>query len=313
MSGQPSFESVDEDIEPVFSQSSNSLSTSQNTQTIDTFDQIIKQFVEDNRPKLYILTPCFGSMCFLTYVTCLMNTIALFRQHNFPLVVQFCKNDSLVSRARNNLVAKAMNDPEMTHIIFIDNDISWSPIDIFKLVLSTKPVCGGIYPIKNYNWNKLVKDEQNPYNTNVIQTWKNKLAQSQLNGMFSDEKMIQFNLLKYNVNYLANILTIENNLAKVRHLATGFMMIKREVIEKMFAEFPSSKYIDDIGFLSGTENNYAYAIFDCAVEDGHYLSEDWLFSNRWIKMGGDIFIDVTINLTHTGIEDYHGSLLASLI
>ena len=66
-------------------------------------------------------------------------------------------------------------------------------------------------------------------------------------------------------------------------------------------------------FLEPNENEFAYALFDCAVENGHYLSEDWLFCNRWTNLGGKIFIDVSINLTHTGIEDYNGSYITSLI
>jgi hypothetical protein len=96
-------------------------------------------------------------------------------------------------------------------------------------------------------------------------------------------------------------------------MATGFMMIQRDVIEKMMVAFPSTKYVDDIGFLTPEENKYAYALFDCGVEEGHYYSEDWLFCHRWTKMGGSIWADVSINLTHTGIEDYKGSYLASVI
>jgi len=305
------YEVVDQPSEPVFSKGQ--LKASVNSTGMNSFDESIHRYVKENSPKLYILAPCFGSVCYVNFVTCLINTLELFRQYQFPVVVQFCKNDSLVSRARNNLIAKAMNDQEMTHVIFIDNDITWSPIDVMRLVLVQKPVCGGIYPLKNYNWNKLTKDDLNPYNTNVVQTWLTKLAGSQIKGMITDEKMVQYNLLKYNVNFLGNVLSIENNLAKVKHLATGFMMIQRPAIQQMMAAFPSTKYVDDIGFLEGTENDFAYALFDCGVEDGHYMSEDWLFCSRWTKMGGDIFIDVTINLTHTGIEDYQGSLLSTLI
>ena len=119
--------------------------------------------------------------------------------------------------------------------------------------------------------------------------------------------------MRYNINYLETVLKIEKNLARVRHLATGFMMFKREVIEKMSKAFPSTKYVDDVSFLQPHENEFAYALFDCGVEDGHYFSEDWLFCHRWTKMGGSIWIDVTINLTHTGIEDYNGSYLASIL
>jgi hypothetical protein len=118
----------------------------------------IKTYILENNPCVYILTPCFASLCYVNYVTCLMNTITLFREYNIELIVEFCRNDSLVSRARNNLVARAMANPKMTHIMFIDNDISWDPLDIIKLMISNKNIVGGIYPLKNYNWSKLANN-----------------------------------------------------------------------------------------------------------------------------------------------------------
>jgi hypothetical protein len=125
--------------------------------------------------------------------------------------------------------------------------------------------------------------------------------------------MIQYNLLRYNINYLSNALEIQGNLAKVRHLATGFMMIQRATLEKMMKSFPSTKYTDDVGFLHEPENFFAYALFDCGVEDGHYLSEDWMFCQRWNKMGGSIYLDVTVNLNHSGIEDFKGSYVSTIL
>jgi hypothetical protein len=276
-------------------------------------DEKIRNYVDEVSPKIYILTPCYGGLCYVNYVSCLMQTIEIFKTFNVNLQVEFCRNDSLVSRARNNLVARAMSDPNMTHIFFIDADISWDPIDILKLMIANKQLIGGIYPLKHYNWQNLIKDTKNPQNTNIVKSLLEKKNNSQFKNLISDESMIQHNLLKYNVNYLSSTLNIEQNLTKVKHLATGFMMIQRNLIEKMSRAFPSTKYVDDVNFLRPHENEFAYALFDCGVEEGHYFSEDWLFCHRWTKMGGDIWIDVSINLTHTGIEDYQGSYLASII
>ena len=90
----------------------------------------VKDYVSKNKTKLYILTPCYGSLCFVNYVLCMMATQDLLRSLGIGIKVEFCRNDSLVSRARNNLVAKAMNDPLMTHILFIDADITLSLIHI---------------------------------------------------------------------------------------------------------------------------------------------------------------------------------------
>jgi hypothetical protein len=258
-------------------------------------------FVE-SKPVLYILTPCYGGMCHVDFTICLINTLKLLEKYNIPVHVEFCKNDSLVTRARNNLVAKAMADEAMTHLIFIDNDIVWNPLDIIRLCMANKPIVGGVYPLKKYNWENITNIE------GILHHKQN----SPLKNVITDEDYIRHNLLKYNINFLEKEMKIEHNLTRVRHLATGFMMVQRHVIAKMFEAFPSSKYIDDVNFLSCEENKFAYALFDCGVEDGHYFSEDWLFCHRWTKMGGDIWIDVSISLAHQGMETYNGFVLSTL-
>ena len=308
MSNNINFDIIDDDSSNKPSQSSLDIE-----ETVTPFQINLTDYLSKNNPVVYLLTPCFASICYVNYVHCLMATIELFRKYNIELVVEFCRNDSLVSRARNNLVARAMANPKMTHIIFIDNDISWDPQDILKLIISDKNIVGGIYPLKNYNWSDLLANKKNPTNPNVVSDIIKRKNASQFKDIISDENMIQYNLVRYNVNYLNNTLNIEKNLAKVKHIATGFMMIKRTVIEKMSKAFPSTKYVDDVNFLKPEENEFAYALFDCGVEEGHYFSEDWLFCHRWTKMGGSIWMDVSISLTHTGIEDYKGCYITSMI
>ena len=289
-----------------------------NVTKIDTVDtgnltDAIVDYVKTNNPKVYILTPCFGGMCYVNYIQSMMATTELFRTFQIPVKFEFCKSDSLITRARNNLIAKAMADPDTTHMLFIDNDIMWNPVDILRMILSMKPLIGGIYPLKRYDWSKLVKDPLNPYNTNMVQTILNKKKNSSLNGYMSDEMMIQASLLKYNVNYLTSYMNIENNVAKVRHIPTGFMLIQRAMVEAMFDAYKDTKYMDDVGYLDPHENEFAYALFDCGVEEGHYFSEDWLFCERWMRIGGEVWADVSVNLTHTGTEDYRGSYIASMV
>ena len=293
-------------------------SQSQNPNIISTLDQSaslsdqITQYVLRNNPKLYILTPCYGGMCHLNYLCSLMKTIDIFKMYNFPIQIEFCRNDSLISRARNNLVAKAMVDPDMTHILFIDNDITWNPTDIFKLILADKHLIGGIYPLKNYFWDKILSSNGN--SGNALNTLLEKRENNSiLNRLYSPEDFLKQNLLKYNVNYMKSNIEIDNNISEVKHIATGFMMIQRVTIQKMILDYADTKYTDDVSFLSNLENQYAYALFDCRVEDNHYLSEDWLFCNRWAKIGGKIYMDVSIDLTHTGQEDYKGSYISTIL
>jgi len=271
------------------------------------FEDKVHKYVREHSPKLSILTPCYGSLCYVNYVNCLMATLALFKQFKFDIDVIFCKNDSLVSRARNNLIAKSMSDPTTTHLLFIDNDISWNPYDILKLVISNKPIIGGAYPLKNYHWDKISNPE------NIAKLIAKKNDNKMLNSMVSDTEMIRCNMVSYNINYLGDTMQIEGNISRVKHIATGFMMIQRTTIEKMMKAFPATKYKDDVNFLEDHENDFAYALFDCGVEDGHYYSEDWMFCERWNKMGGGVYLDVSINLLHTGIEEFRGSYVATIL
>ena len=269
--------------------------------------QFILDYIAKTKPHIIFLTPCYNSSVYVTYTESIMQTMFMCKDLGIEATVHFCRNDSLVSRARNNLIAKAMNIPTATHFLFIDADITWSPYDVLKLLVADKPIVGGIYPIKNYEFGKMTA------NPNMIHEILARKRQSQLKDVFTDKDYFQNNLVRYNINYSSNMLEIENNLTKVKHLATGFMLIKRSVIEIMSKAFPQTKYVDDVNFLSGKENDFAYALFDCGVEEGHYFSEDWMFCHRWQKMGGQVYADITINLDHTGIETYRGSFISSLM
>ena len=275
------------------------------------FQDRVDKYLAENKVSLYILTPHYGGMCYVNYMNCLLATTNRLKELGVELKIEFCNNDSLVSRARNNLVAKAMSNPKTTHMLFIDNDITWDPDSILKLLIADKPLVGGIYPLKKYNWERLLNSSAE--NPNVVQNWINRKNNSMFKDAIPDIELVQNRMLSYNLNLTSNSLKIENNLTTVRHIATGFMMIKRKVIEKMQQAFPSTKYVDDVGFLSPSEDEQAYALFDCGVEEGHYFSEDWMFCQRWTNMGGSVHVDVTINLNHTGPVDYRGCYLASVI
>ena len=268
----------------------------------------IKEFIDATKPHLVIMTPCYNSSMYVGYTQSLIATLFLCKEYGIVANVVFCRNDSLVSRARNNLVAKAMHNKDATHFLFIDADITWSPIDVVKLIIANKHIVGGIYPIKNYNWEGLMSSHPR----NSIEAIKSRYETSIFKNRLSLPEFTKMNMVRYNINHESNTLNVEKNLTKVRHLATGFMMIKRQTFDMMFKAFAHTKYTDDVAFLEGDENLNAYALFDCGVESDHYFSEDWMFCDRWRKMGGEIHVDVTISLDHTGIETFSGCFLSSV-
>ncbi len=60
-------------------------------------------------------------------------------------------NDSLVTRARNYLTYQFLHSPA-THLMWIDADIGFDPLDIVKMVRADKDIVCGIYPKKEIHW-----------------------------------------------------------------------------------------------------------------------------------------------------------------
>ena len=258
---------------------------------------------QERKPKVWILTPCYNSQVYVSYVADVMKTRDVLERAGITVVIEFCRNDSLVPRARNNLLARSMSDPDMTHALFIDADIHWSPMGVLQLLLADKPIVGGAYPQKRYNWSELgaVPD--------LLARHQASLASSAT----TPAEYVRHNLVRYNVNYASTTMDVVDSLIEVRHAPTGFLLLKRASVEALQRAMPAAKYVDDVGYLSEAEQAHAYALFDCGVVDGHYYSEDWMLCHRWTQLcGGKVYVHICVPLTHTGVEDYAGFVLSSL-
>jgi hypothetical protein len=112
--------------------------------------------------------------------------------------------------------------------------------------------------------------------------------------------------IQYVVNKIPNSAK-EGNLVEVSNLGTGFMLIKRQVIEKMIQVRPDLHYADAIG-LDPKYDPYKYALFDTQIDPvtKEYLSEDYYFCKLWRELGGQIWADLSINLAHTGYYKFQG-------
>lgn len=112
--------------------------------------------------------------------------------------------------------------------------------------------------------------------------------------------------IQYVVNRIPNSQK-EGNLVEVANLGTGFMLIKRQVIETLIQRRPDLHYADAIG-LDPKYDPYKYALFDTQIDPStkEYLSEDYYFCKLWRENGGQIWADLSINLKHTGYYAFNG-------
>lgn len=112
--------------------------------------------------------------------------------------------------------------------------------------------------------------------------------------------------IQYVVNKIPNSAK-EGTLVEVSNLGTGFMLIKREVIEKLIIARPDLHYRDSIG-LDSKFDPAKYALFDTEIDPNtkEYLSEDYYFCKLWRQQGGQIWADLSIKLSHAGFYKFEG-------
>jgi hypothetical protein len=120
----------------------------------------------------------------------------------------------------------------------------------------------------------------------------------------------------YVINVEGGNIPIQRGFIKCKYVGTGMMLIKRQVLEKMVEAYPETKYNNDIAGYNAPElvDNF-YALFDCIIHpvSKRYLSEDYLFCERWSQIGGEIWADITANLTHTGTYDFKGAFMEHIL
>jgi hypothetical protein len=229
--------------------------------------------------KVFIPLICYNHTCNTEWMMSILKLLNSAKETGLNMSFYPIFFESLVSRARNAAVAHFLEDPENTHLLFIDSDIIFEPEDVFKLLQADKEVIAGIYPKKYIVWDRL---KQNP-----------------------EAERVDFPM--------GGTLTMtEDNLIELEYLPTGFLLISRTAIEKIITAHPELKYRNDIdGYMSAGDN--FYDLFKVGIRNGIYESEDWGFCSLWKGVGGKVLIHPEINVKHLGWHEYSGNLMKFII
>ena len=94
--------------------------------------------------KVLIATPSYDGKVDVWYANSLVNAVRMSAEHNVFLHPVYMSYDALIQRARNDLIALAVNGG-YDDIIFIDADIEFDPQWIFDLLDRDEDVVGGTY------------------------------------------------------------------------------------------------------------------------------------------------------------------------
>ena len=229
--------------------------------------------------KLFIATPCYGGMVHCGYTYSLLETCAYLQAHGIPSMVGFQPGDSHIIRARNVLVAKFMLT-DCTHMLFVDGDQKWPPEAIARMLAASSE--------------------------------------------FDDLPVVCASVPKKRlpIEFVANfpgdaggklILHEQTGYIEVRDAGTGLLLIRRDAFMRLMDAYPQRQ----CSFRDETDDDlsvFEYLLFDSFIDRNRkYLSEDYGFSRLWQSIGGRVWLDPDIEVTHYGAHDFTGKILDSLI
>lgn len=213
--------------------------------------------------KLFVALPAYDFKVSLKLAVSLARLAQMLPQHGVELSIGSICGCSVVSRARNLLV-KDFLDTDSTDLMFIDADINFEPDAVLRLMAwasdPKKGIVGGV--------------------PRTRKTDKVYIAQ-----LDQDEDGLTMNGM---------------GLVRAKRIATAFMMVRREVFERLVNENPQWNYFDH------NTDRQLNAVFDFLVTEEGYMGEDYLFCDRARAIGYEIWIDPTIKLGHMGVQEYEG-------
>lgn len=213
--------------------------------------------------KLFLAIPTYGGMN-PHFVQSLLR-LMLHRPRPFGIQLGLCIGDSLVSRARNKLCADFLAS-DCTHLLFIDSDLVFDPAHIFRLADHAArgvEIAAGLYAKKqkDLGWVCNMLDEDEGPNAHGLQ--------------------------------------------RVKYAGTGCLLFSRRVLEAMRAALPEIEYDPDDGEQGVKWDFFATGVrvFEWGAGTParrRYLSEDWMFCQRALDLGFDIWMDTGVVMKHVG-------------
>jgi len=283
--------------------------------TEKTFEELLIDYLKTNEVKLLIATITNSNSVSIGYCQSMTQMATHFTKLDINYDIVTIQNERINSRGKNCIIAKLLSDASYTHLLFIDTNITFTWKNICNLIMNNKEVSGGAYPQRNINYSKLAKVISD--NEEISQS--NLLAKSMdyhFNPkLYEEEVEVTEEEVKEGKPTKQQKINIDNNMIEVKTMDSGFMILKRQALEKM---------VDKLGIFLKFNNNYKeygseelndhfYSFFERERTEQGYLTEDTVFCNRWIKCGGQLWIDLQVNLNANYTVENTGSLYLSVV
>ena len=101
--------------------------------------------------RVMFATPCYISAVSMNYVIGIFDLTQHSARFGLDCVLHM-HSESLITRGRNKMVLRFLQDESLTHLFWIDSDIGFTPQSAMRLLLADRDVAAGVYPMKSDTW-----------------------------------------------------------------------------------------------------------------------------------------------------------------
>lgn len=249
---------------------------------------------ELRKRKLMIATPMYGGLCMGSYMKSCLDLVAFSAKYQIPIQFNFIFNESLIGRARCYLADEFMRS-DCNYLMFIDADIEFDPQDIFMLLAMDMDVVGAPYSKKTIACERI-------YDAVKL-------------GLVDDNPL---KLEDYMGDFVFNPIpgTKEINIlepVEVLETGTGFMMIRKNVLEGFQKAYPERMFRPDHNRTRQFDGSREICeFFPTGIEpkSRRLLSEDYYFCQLTREAGYHIWLCPWMKLKHAGTYIYGGNMEA---
>ena len=208
------------------------------------------------------------------YTASMLSTMLTLTDLGIRCTFQFVVGSSVVHKARNELVAYFLAS-DFTDLLFIDDDMQWSPNDVIRLLGSDKPLIGGV------GRQRVQKPNSDP------RVWCMRIPREMADPLRSDDM----------------------GCIEVGGFGAAFMLINKIVFERMVEAHPEWALKAPSDWEQRIRPFY-FEFFRQGHPDipGDDTGEDYVFCDRWRALGEEVWVDPSITLGHVGSYNYRGSV-----
>lgn len=238
--------------------------------------------IDPKEVKLFVATPVFNN-CTYNYVQGCFDLGYGCCHYGIQVIYRQTVNNAYIQLARNKLANEFLGT-DFTHFMFIDQDVGFRAEHVFQLLKADQDVVAGTYPIKGFNWKKI--------------------HQAVLDGVPADE--LEYRAAEHVFKLFDDNQEIPpNKLIEVKHIGTGFMMIKRHVFEQLAETV--DRYVEDTPL-----QHEMLDFFGHSKIDNHICGEDVSFCKRVQAAGMKIHMAPWVQCNHYGPWNFNRYIVQEL-